>query len=65
MKKVVVAFGTRPEVIKLAPVIEELGKIHPRPRVETAFSGQHADLVRPIADLFKIRIDHDLRAMDP
>lgn len=56
-----VLFGTRPEAIKLAPVIAEL---HARdvPTLVIA-TGQHGDLVGPVLDLFGIRADHDLALM--
>ncbi len=58
-------FGTRPEVIKLAPVIRELGR---RPRAFRAVnvsSGQHPDLIAPFVGLFGLRVDHDLKVMRP
>jgi len=64
-RKVLTIFGTRPEIIKLAPVIKELEQhkdffktVNVRPR-------QHADMVGPFTRLFGIRVDHDLRVMRP
>lgn len=58
-------FGTRPEVIKLAPVIAELDR-HPRFfRTVNVSSGQHPDLLAPFVRLFGLRIDHDLGVMRP
>ena len=54
--------GTRPEAIKLAPVIRALDA-DPAVRVVTCASGQHRDMVRPVCDLFGVRIDHDLAVM--
>ncbi len=62
-KTVLTVFGTRPEIIKLAPVLTELGR---RPRAFRAVnvsSGQHPDLLAPFVRLFGVRIDHDLAAM--
>ena len=56
-------FGTRPEAIKLAPVISELGAITPAVHVINVLSGQHRDLVRPFVEVFGITIDHDLDVM--
>lgn len=56
-------FGTRPEAIKLAPVIRVLGAMIEAGtdgRLVNVNSGQHADLVRSVAELFEIRIHHDL-----
>src|SRR5689334_7635533 len=63
-KKVLVAFGTRPEAIKLAPVIRALGQ-DDRFEVYTCSTGQHRDMVRPVCDFFDIAIDHDLDVMAP
>jgi UDP-N-acetylglucosamine 2-epimerase (non-hydrolysing) len=60
--KVLVLFGTRPEVIKLAPVISELKK---RRGVETCVisSGQHNTLLKPFLKIFDIKTDYDLKVM--
>ena len=61
--KVLTVFGTRPEAIKLAPVIHELER---RPfSVETVCvaTSQHTDLLAPFVRLFNIRADYDLCAM--
>ncbi len=62
MKKVLVAFGTRPEAIKLAPVVKALQKTA-QPTV--LHSGQHRELVTPILSLFNIRPDIYLDVMQP
>lgn len=64
-KKILTIFGTRPEIIKLAPVIQQLeayGKIFQTVNVTSA---QHTDLLYPFIRLFGIRIDHDLQIMEP
>lgn len=61
--KVLFLFGTRPEVIKLAPVIRELGKAERGMDVTTVCSGQHHDLVNSLLTLFDISPDHDLKVM--
>src|SRR5438105_805993 len=63
MIKVLTVFGTRPEAIKLAPVITELER-----RCETFVSricvtGQHREMLDQMLDLFGITPDHDLRVM--
>lgn len=60
--KVLVLFGTRPEVIKLAPVVRELRNNHSFQSIAVS-SGQHADLIKPFVELFGIKIDHDLQIM--
>jgi len=63
-RTVLTLFGTRPEVIKLAPVLRELDA-SPQVRSVVVSSGQHADLVGPFVRLFALRIDHDLGLMQP
>ncbi len=60
--KVLVLFGTRPEAIKLAPVILELKK---RENFQTVVvsSSQHTDLLAPFLDIFNIKVDYDLKVM--
>ena len=62
-KKVLTLFGTRPEMIKLAPVIRELEAQDRIFQTVNAASAQHTDLLYPFARLFDIRIDHDLGIM--
>lgn len=62
--RALVAFGTRPEVIKLAPVIAALGRSAAfRPLVVS--SGQHSELLAPFVSHFGLRIDHELAVMEP
>lgn len=56
-----VLFGTRPEAIKLAPVIVELRR-RGVPALVIA-TGQHREMVDQVLDLFEIRPDHDLALM--
>lgn len=62
--KVVAVLGTRPEVIKLAPVIDELRRT---PGTETVVvsSGQHRELLQQMLDQFEIAPDVDLAVMHP
>ncbi len=62
-KKVLTLFGTRPEIIKLAPVIRELES---RPRhfqTINISSDQHTDLLKPFLKLFDVRVDYHLNVM--
>src|SRR2546427_2965748 len=64
-KKVLTVFGTRPEVIKLAPIIEQL-EVQPDVfRTVNVTSAQHTDLLYPFVRMFGIRVDHDLHIMEP
>jgi UDP-N-acetylglucosamine 2-epimerase (non-hydrolysing) len=60
-RKVLVLFGTRPEAIKLAPVIHELQAKDFR-TVDVS-SSQHKDLLKPFLKLLDIEIDYDLKVM--
>jgi UDP-N-acetylglucosamine 2-epimerase (non-hydrolysing) len=62
---VAIVLGTRPEAIKLAPVIRELLARSQEFRPVVIGTGQHADLVRPMLDLFQISLDYDLGLMQP
>jgi UDP-N-acetylglucosamine 2-epimerase (non-hydrolysing) len=64
-KKVLTLFGTRPEVIKLAPVIHQLERRSDLFRTINVASGQHTDLLYPFLELFRIRVDRDLQVMRP
>jgi UDP-N-acetylglucosamine 2-epimerase (non-hydrolysing) len=63
MKRVLTLFGTRPEVIKLAPVLGELERRPDRFETVNVASSQHVELLHPFARHFGIRIDHDLDVM--
>ena len=63
MIKVLIVFGTRPETIKVAPIIKELKK-HPDKLIcRTCTTGQHKQMVDPLLDVFDIRADMDLGIM--
>ena len=55
-KKVLLLFGTRPELIKLAPLIYLL-KNNSNFKTYVCFSGQHPDMVKPLLDFFDIKPD--------
>lgn len=63
-KTVLTVFGTRPEAIKVAPVLREL-QLRGRVRSVNVVTSQHTDLLRPFLNLFEIHTDHDLQAMQP
>jgi UDP-N-acetylglucosamine 2-epimerase (non-hydrolysing) len=60
MYSVLLAFGTRPEAIKLAPVYAELKRRSDRIRLICCVTGQHRSLLDPVLDLFDIKTDYDL-----
>ncbi|KXK00901.1 MAG: UDP-N-acetylglucosamine 2-epimerase [Acidobacteria bacterium OLB17] len=59
--KVLVLFGTRPEIIKLAPVIAELKRRSCR--TLTVSSSQHKDLLAPFLKTLNVEVDRDLAVM--
>jgi UDP-N-acetylglucosamine 2-epimerase (non-hydrolysing) len=61
--KVLAVVGTRPEVIKMAPVIKELQRREARFTVSTVLTGQHREMSQPYLSLFEIRPDFDLAIM--
>lgn len=63
--RILLVFGTRPEVIKLAPVIAALERQRRAFRTVNVSSGQHPDLLAPFVRLFGLRVDHDLQVMRP
>lgn len=63
MKKIMLVFGTRPEAIKMAPLVKEFQK-HPE-NFETiiAVTGQHREMLDQVLHLFEIVPDYDLNIM--
>jgi len=63
-KKVLSIFGTRPEAIKMAPVVKELES---RKEVESivCVTAQHRDMLDQVLEIFKIKPDYDLNIMKP
>jgi len=65
MLKVLSVFGTRPEAIKMAPVIKELEK-HPETfQSLVCVTAQHRQMLDQVLNLFEIRPDFDLDIMKP
>lgn len=62
MKQLMVVYGTRPEAIKMAPVIKALGR-SPMFRPIIAVTAQHRGLLDQVHELFDIRPDHDLNIL--
>src|SRR2546423_12248326 len=61
--RVLVVIGTRPEAIKLAPVVRAARAV--AFDVQVCVTGQHREMLRPILELFDITADHDLDLMTP
>ena len=63
-RPVLVIFGTRPEAVKLAPVIEALAA-SPSLQPRVCVTGQHRQMLEPMLALFGIVPHHDLAVMQP
>jgi UDP-N-acetylglucosamine 2-epimerase (non-hydrolysing) len=63
-KKIAVIFGTRPDTIKLAPIILDLQK-HARYRPINIATAQHRHMLDQVLDVFRIKPDYDLDIMEP
>lgn len=61
--RVLTVFGTRPEAIKMAPLIAELERHPGRIENRNCLTGQHKDMVAPLIELFGIRADYQLDLM--
>ena len=61
--KVMCVLGTRPEAIKLAPVIRELRSRPDRFELHVCSTGQHRQMLDQVLELFSIQPDIDLRVM--
>lgn len=61
--KIMVVFGTRPEAIKMAPVIKELEKHQKKIETIVCVSGQHRQMLEQVLSLFKIKPRIDLNLM--
>jgi UDP-N-acetylglucosamine 2-epimerase (non-hydrolysing) len=62
--RVLSVFGTRPEALKMAPVIALLNR-EPSVSSIVCVTGQHREMLDQVLSLFKIRTDHDLDLMRP
>ena len=61
IEPILVVIGTRPEAIKMAPVISELKKYF---EVKICNSGQHSEMIDQVFDLFEIKADFNLNIME-
>lgn len=61
-KKILLSFGTRPEAIKMCPLVNELKK-HPEFDVKVCVSGQHKQMLKQVLDVFNVIPDYDLSVM--
>lgn len=62
-KKIAVVFGTRPEAIKMAPVIKELEKNNHNFETQVVVTAQHREMLDQVLKVFKIEPTYDLNVM--
>ncbi len=63
MKKIMLVFGTRPEAIKMAPLVKEFQKHPDEFETIVCVTGQHRQMLDQVLTLFEIKPDHDLNIM--
>ena len=63
MKKIILVFGTRPEAIKMAPLVKELQKYPDEFQTMVCVTGQHREMLDQVLHLFNIKPDYDLNIM--
>ena len=63
MKKILLAFGTRPEAIKMAPLVKEFQKRVAPFETIVCVTGQHREMLDQVLTIFNIKPDYDLNIM--
>jgi UDP-N-acetylglucosamine 2-epimerase (non-hydrolysing) len=63
MKKILLVFGTRPEAIKMAPLVKEFQKYPDRFETIVCVTGQHREMLDQVLHIFEIVPDYDLNIM--
>ena len=62
MKRILLVFGTRPEAIKMCPLIMEL-KMRTKFHVSVCVTGQHREMLDQVLEAFRVVPDYDLAIM--
>ena len=65
MKKILLVFGTRPEAIKMAPLVKKLQAMPEEFQTIVCVTGQHREMLDQVLRLFDITPDYDLNIMKP
>ena len=63
MKRIMLVFGTRPEAIKMAPLVKEFQKNTKDFRTIVCVTGQHREMLDQVLSIFEIKPDYDLNIM--
>lgn len=61
--QVMTVFGTRPDAVKMAPVVKELQQCEPQVQVKVVVTGQHREMLDQVLQVFHIIPHHDLNIM--
>ena len=65
MKKILLVYGTRPEAIKMAPLVKEFQKHPGKFYTKVCVTAQHRQMLDQVLDIFDIKPDYDLNIMSP
>lgn len=65
MKKILIIFGTRPEAIKMAPLVKEFQKFPEQFETKICVTAQHREMLDQVLEFFEILPDFDLDLMKP
>lgn len=65
MKKILIVFGTRPEAIKMAPLVKEFKKHPSQFETRVCVTAQHREMLDQVLDFFDITPEYDLDIMKP
>ena len=65
MKKILIVFGTRPEAIKMAPLVKEFQKYPESFELKVCITAQHREMLDQVLSIFDITADYDLNLMQP
>ncbi|MBW9204105.1 UDP-N-acetylglucosamine 2-epimerase (non-hydrolyzing) [Bacteroidales bacterium SW292] len=63
MRKIMLVFGTRPEAIKMAPLVKEFQKFPDKFKTVVCVTGQHREMLDQVLHIFRIVPDYDLNIM--
>ena len=63
MKKIMLVFGTRPEAIKMAPLVKAFQKYPDKYETVVCVTGQHREMLDQVLQIFEIKPDYDLNIM--
>jgi len=65
LSRILFVFGTRPEAIKLCPLIQRLRAQPDDFQVSVCVTAQHRDMLDPVLEAFRVRPEFDLDLMQP